>query len=61
MPIAVGEWKTDGPADPRRRTAMSLATCLFYLESEAEKASLVELARTIHDVAVKAAVAASDA
>ncbi len=61
MQLGADEWQAEGPADPRRRVAMNLATCLFYLETEATKASLVELARTIHDVAVKATVTASDA
>lgn len=59
--MSLGDWQTDGPADPRRKVAMSLATCLFYLETEAEKAALTELAQSIRDVAVKATVAASDA
>lgn len=61
MQMRLGEWSAEGSADPRRKVAMSLATCLFYLETEAEKAALTELARTIRDAAVKATVAASDA
>ncbi len=61
MQIEMGEWQADGAATPRRKVAMSLVTCLFYLETEAEKAALTELARTIRDAAVKATVAASDA
>ncbi len=61
MHMQMGDWRPDGPADPRRKVAMSLATCLFYLETEAEKAALTELAQTIRDAAVKATVAASDA
>lgn len=57
----LGNWEAEGPSEPRRRVAISLATCLFYLENEAEKAALTELARSIRDAAVKATVAASDA
>ena len=61
MQMHIDQWQADGPPEPRRKVAMSLATCLFYLETEAEKAALTELARTIRDAAVKATVAASDA
>jgi hypothetical protein len=44
-----------------RKVAMDLATCLYFLEGEARKADLAELASAIHDAALKATVTASDA
>jgi hypothetical protein len=44
-----------------RKVAMDLAACLYFLEGEARKAALIDLAVAIHDAALKATVSASDA
>jgi len=44
-----------------RNVAMDPATCLYFLEGEARKAALEDLASAIHDAALKATVMASDA
>ena len=44
-----------------RKVAMDLAACLYFLEAEARKAALADLAAAIHDAALKATVTASDA
>ncbi|MGD9536510.1 MAG: hypothetical protein AB7P52_07725 [Alphaproteobacteria bacterium] len=44
-----------------RKVAMDLAACLYFLEGEARKAALPDLAAAIHDAALKATITASDA